>query len=183
MNKGTTLGDRHHCHRLEARVACGQVEKKSMKDISHRPLETMETGILSSPAFATIEGIETREIYPSGHKFFAQGQPASGVYLLYAGGVQLSITDGDGGELVLGLATPGNILGLSATVSGKCHEETAKATAICQAGFITGKDFLHFLGSHPEAAFRIVQVLSDRVAIAFEQLSSIQRGGHRRAPQ
>ncbi|HUZ47768.1 MAG TPA: Crp/Fnr family transcriptional regulator [Terriglobia bacterium] len=154
-----------------------------MKDISHRPLKSMRAGILSSPAFATLERIETREIYPNGHKFFAQGQPASGVYLLYAGGVQLSIADGDGAELILGLATPGNILGLSATVSGKCHEETAEATTDCQAGFITGKDFLHFLGCHPEAAFRIVQVLSDRVAMAFEQLSSIQGGSQRRVPQ
>ncbi len=85
-----------------------------------------------------------------------------------------------GDELVIGVHVPGDILGLSAAVSGMAHEETAVATFACRAGFVSSEDFLHFLGHDPEAAFQIVQLLSGRVTSTLEQLHTV--GAVLRAP-
>jgi CRP/FNR family transcriptional regulator, cyclic AMP receptor protein len=123
---------------------------------------------------AALASIETRKAYPEGYEFFAPGEPASGIYILYGGRARLTLVDREGGELTLGFAEPGDILGLSAAVTGRRHEERAEATLPCQAGFIKGRDFLQFLDHHPEAAFWTVQLLSNRVAAAFEHLSSVR---------
>lgn len=158
-----------------------------MREISHGAFDALGakdiTDILTPSALVAVQAIQTKKIYPEGYEFFAQGQPSSGIYILYTGRVQLSIVDRDGGKLLLGFALPGDILGLSAALSGKCHEERAEATIPCQAGFIKREDFLQFLDHHPEAAFWIVQFLSSRVTIAFEQLSAIRGAPYRRVTQ
>lgn len=123
---------------------------------------------------AALAAIETRRAYPRGYEFFAPGEPALGIYILYGGRARLTLVDSEGEELTLGFAGPGDILGLSAAVTGQRHEERAEATLPCEAGFIKGRDFLHFLGRHPEAAFWTVQHLSQRVATAFAHLSSLR---------
>ena len=135
---------------------------------------------LPPAALAAVRTIETRKAYPQGYKFFAQGQRSAGIYILYGGQARLSITDSEGVELAIGFAKPGDILGLSAAVTGGRHEETAEATLPCQTGFIKGKDFLRFLDHHPEAAFWIVQLLSTRIAVAFESLSCVRGAPSRR---
>ena len=108
--------------------------------------------ILPPASLAALDILQTNAAYPERYKFFTRGQSPSGIYILHAGRVRLSI-DNDNGKLVLGVALPGDILGLSAVVSGHCHEETAEAAIPCQAGFITCKNFLRFVDQHPEAAF------------------------------
>ena len=104
-----------------------------------------------------------------------EGQSPLGIYIVYAGRVELSVTDAHGRQMALGTALPGDILGLSAALSGKYYEETAMAAATCQTGFVKSEDFLQFLGHHPEAAFWVVQLLSDRVTTTLDQLSCINR--------
>lgn len=157
-----------------------------MKDIFHQVYEASEVknpgNVLSPATLADLKSLQTRKIYPEGYEFFARGQSPAGIYILYAGQVRLCINNSDD-KLTLGLALPGDILGLSAVVSGKAYEETAEAALPCRAGFITCKDFLRFLDQHPEAAYWIVQLLSDRVTVAFEQLSSVRGLPSRRAVQ
>jgi len=81
--------------------------------------------------------------------------------------------------MIMGTALPGDILGLSAIVSGKFYEETAVAAVASRTGFVKSKDFLYFVRSHPEAAFWVVQLLSDRVTTTFEQLSSARHASSR----
>lgn len=126
--------------------------------------------ILPPAALTALKTLQTKKVYPQGYEFFVRGQSPSGIYILHAGRVQLSVDNG-GGRLILGFAFPGDILGLSAAVSGKCHEETAEAVTLCRAGFISCTDFLRFTDQHPQAAFWIVQLLSERVTVAFEHLS------------
>lgn len=134
---------------------------------------TQAATILTPSVCRAFKTIASDGAYPAGHKFFAQSQLPSGVYMLYSGRVQLSIAKAGSDELVIGVHVPGDILGLSAAVSGMAHEETAVATFACRAGFISSEDFLHFLDHHPEAAFQIVQLLSGRVTSTMEQLYTV----------
>lgn len=126
-------------------------------------------------ALTALKAIETVKVYPTDSEFYVEGQSPQGIYILYSGRVELSISDNQGRKMVLGLAQPGDILGLSAVLSGKDYEETAEAAAPSQTGFIKTKEFIRFLGNHPEAAFWVVQLLSERVTTTFEHLSCIKR--------
>jgi CRP/FNR family transcriptional regulator, cyclic AMP receptor protein len=125
-------------------------------------------------ALTALRTIQTTKVCPKGHEFFLEGQTPRGIFILYAGRVELSVTDAHGRQLVLATAAPGDVLGLSATVSGRFHEETAVAVVPCRIGFVKCPDFVHFLGHHPAAAFWVVQLLSDRVTTTLDQLSCIQ---------
>jgi CRP/FNR family transcriptional regulator, cyclic AMP receptor protein len=130
-------------------------------------------------AITALRAIQTTKVSPKGFEFFLEGQSPLGIYILYSGRVDLSVTDRHGRQMILGTALPGDILGLSAIVSGKFYEETAVAAVASRTGFVKSKDFLFFVKNHPEAAFWVVQLLSDRVTTTFEQLSSVTHAGSR----
>ena len=148
-----------------------------MKETYAAPRGAPTTGKLRSPlpsvALTALRAIQTAKVCPKGFQFFLEGQPPIGIYILYAGRAELSVTDTHGRQMVLGTALPGDILGLSAVVSGKCYEETAVAMIPSQVGFIKCKDFLSFMDHHPEGAFWVVQLLSERVTTTLEQLSCL----------
>lgn len=127
--------------------------------------------VLPAVALAALRDMQTTKTFPKGHEFFLEGQQPLGVYILYSGRVQLSVTDAHGREMILRTVLPGDILGLSAAVSGKFYEETAVASASTRAGFVQCQEFCHFLENNPEVAFWVVQILSDRVATTLDQLS------------
>jgi len=139
--------------------------------------------LLPPVALTALKAIQKTKVCPKGFDFFLEGQSPLGIYILYAGRVELSVTDIHGRQMVLGLALPGDVLGLSAVVSGKNHEETAEAAVPSQTGFIKCNDFLHFLNHHPEAAFWVVQLLSEQVTATLDQFSCIKHTPSREARQ
>ena len=179
VNKGTVLGDSHHCPPLLERLHSGQLEGSPMKQTFASSIDAPTPGRLRNPlppvAISALRAIQATKVYPKGFEFFLEGQSPVGLYVLYAGCVELSVTDSHARQMVLGSALPGDILGLSAVISGKYYEETAVAAVPSQAGFIKSQDFLHFLSHHSEAAFWVVQLLSDRVTTTLDQLSCISR--------
>lgn len=132
---------------------------------------------------AALGNIQATKIYPKGFEFFLEGQSPLGIYILYSGRVQLSVTDNHGRQMNLGMALSGDILGLSGALSGRCHEETAVAVVPSQAGFIRCRDFLGFMDDHPEAAFWVVQLMSAQVTTTLEQVSCITRTSSHTARQ
>ncbi len=149
-----------------------------MKEIHPLTVDTPMAGklknLLPPVALTVLKSIQETKICPKGFDFFLEGQSPLGIYILYAGRVELTVTDIHGRQMVMGLALPGDVLGLSAVVSGKSHEETAEAAVPSQTGFIKCRDFLRFLDDHPEAAFWVVQLLSEQVAATLDQFSCIQ---------
>jgi CRP/FNR family transcriptional regulator, cyclic AMP receptor protein len=148
-----------------------------MKDTYLPVTDAPPRGKLRSPlapvALTALRAIQTTKVCPKGFELFLEGRKPCGIYILYSGRVELSIADSTGRPMLLGTALPGDVLGLSAAVSGTCYEETAVATVTSQTGFVKRQDFLHFVARHPEAAFWVVQLLSDRVTATLEQLSCI----------
>lgn len=146
-----------------------------MKAIHPPTVATPRPGKGRSPlppeALTAFRSIQTTRFCSKGQELFLEGQAPQGIYILYSGCVELFVTDAHGRQVALGRALPGDILGLSAVLSGKYHEETAVADITCQTGFVKCADFLRFLDHHPEAAFWVVQLLSDRVTTTLEQLS------------
>src|SRR5881392_2611890 len=71
------------------------------------------------------QNIKTTKTFAKGRTIFVEGQPARGVYMLCQGKVKLSTCSPDGKIIILDIAEPGEILGLSSVLSGDDHEMTA----------------------------------------------------------
>ena len=74
---------------------------------------------------------------------------------------------------MLRVATPGEILGLSASMSGKPYELTAEMMDNAQVAFIKRKDLLKFLREHREACLQVVHLLSQDLHIAFDRVRTV----------
>jgi CRP/FNR family transcriptional regulator len=93
---------------------------------------------------------------------FVDGQNPRGIFVLCKGRVKLSLTSSNGKTLILKIAEPGEVLGLSATISGHPYELTAETIDPCQINFVKREDFLRFLKEQRDACFRVAQQLSDK---------------------
>src|SRR6266571_4147604 len=112
---------------------------------------------LPESALQSFEVIKYATAYPKGAVLFVEGQAPRGIFVLCKGRVKLSICATDGKTLILKIAEPGEVLGLSATVSGKAYELTAETIDPCQVNFVKREDFLRFLKEHADACFKVAE--------------------------
>jgi CRP/FNR family transcriptional regulator, cyclic AMP receptor protein len=84
--------------------------------------------------------------------------------------VKLSLSSSDGKTLILKIAEPSEVLGLSATVSGKPYELTAETIDPCQVNFVKRENFLRFLHEHSDVCFRVAEQLSDKYSAACPEI-------------
>ena len=125
------------------------------------------------PPCRSFETIKYATAYPKGAVLFVEGQTPRGIFVLCKGRVKLSICSTDGKTLILKIAEPGEVLGLSATVSGKPYELTAETVDPCQVNFVKREDFLRFLREHSDACFRVAEQLSDKYNSACREIRSL----------
>jgi CRP/FNR family transcriptional regulator, cyclic AMP receptor protein len=128
---------------------------------------------LPASAVQALEAIKYTTAYPKGAVLFVEGQAARGVFILCRGRVKLSICSSDGKTLILKIAEPGEVLGLSASVSGKPYELTAETLDPCQVNFVKREDFLRFLRAHNEVTLRVAEQLSEKYNTACHEIRSL----------
>src|ERR1700686_3204141 len=117
---------------------------------------------LPATALQAFEGIKYATAYPQGAVLFVEGQVPRGIFVLCKGSVKLSINSPNGRTMIVKLAEPGEVLGLSATISGKPYKVTAETLDPCQVNFVKREEFLHFLKDDVEACFKVAQQLSEK---------------------
>ena len=125
---------------------------------------------------ATVQALETIKnttAYPKGAVLFVEGQAPRGVFILCRGRVKLSICSSDGKTLILKIAEAGEVLGLSASVSGKPYELTAETLDPCQVNFVKREDFLRFLREHNDVCLRVAEQLSEKYNTACHEIRSL----------
>ena len=83
-----------------------------------------------------------------------------GALVLCSGKVKLSTTSRDGKVLILRVAEAGDVLGLSAAISGTPHEVTAETAGPCHVNFIEREALLRLMKKNGEMAFHAAQALS-----------------------
>jgi len=76
---------------------------------------------LPPTALQAFESIKYATAYPQGAVLFVEGQLPRGIFVLCKGSVKLSINSPSGRTIIVKLAEPGEVLGLSATISGKTY--------------------------------------------------------------
>jgi CRP/FNR family transcriptional regulator, cyclic AMP receptor protein len=128
---------------------------------------------LPAATLAAFDAIGFANLYPRGALLFVEGQEPRGIYVVCGGRVKLSTCGADGKTIITHIAEPGEVLGLSAVVSGQAHEVTAEMLEAGQTNFIRRDDFMRFLREHSEACLRVAQHLSQHYHTACEQIRSL----------
>jgi CRP/FNR family transcriptional regulator, cyclic AMP receptor protein len=135
---------------------------------------------LPQDALAAFDGIKSAQTCPKGTVLFREGHPAHGVFLLCEGRVRLSVCSENGSRMILRTATPGEVLGLSASLAGGCYQVTAETLDTVRLAAVRRKDLLRFLRQHADACLRIVNLLSQDLHTAYERVRSVGLGHPRR---
>lgn len=111
--------------------------------------------------------------YPAGALLFVEGQAPRGVYVLCSGKVKLSTTSREGKVLILKIAGPGEVLGLSAAISGQLFEVTAETTEPCQVNFLERSALIERIERSGELGLRSSQALSREFQSAYRDIHDL----------
>lgn len=128
---------------------------------------------LPAEALQAFDAIKSTTTVPRGATLFAEGKPARGIYVLCEGRAKLSVCSDTRKRLMLRVAGPGEVLGLSACMSGRPYEVSAEMLDTSQVAFVRRKDLLHFLREHRVACLQVVHLLSQDLHQAYDRVRSI----------
>ncbi len=89
------------------------------------------------------------------------------------GRAKLSTTSSEGKSIILRIAEPGEVLGLTAAVSNAPYEATVETLEPTQANFISQNDFSRFLQEYPEVGMKVAQQLTHNCKCAYNEIRSL----------
>lgn len=135
---------------------------------------------LAPDALEAFDGIKSVRQCAKGTVLFREGQVARAVFLLCRGRVRLSICAENGRRMTLRMANAGELLGLSASLSGGAYEITAEALENSQVAVVRRKDLLRFLRGHREVCLQVVNLLSEDLHVAYDRVRSVGLGRAKR---
>ena len=122
---------------------------------------------------SSLERVTKENRYPAEAVLFMEGQPSPGVMVIVSGRVRLATASADGRSIVVRVAGPGEVLGLSATVVGRPCELTAETLEPSHIKIIAREGFRQWLRAHPELAFQIAQELAEEYNSTCQQLRTM----------
>ncbi len=128
---------------------------------------------LSREAVVRLQSIKATSVYPKGTMLCLEGQPPRGIYVLCTGKAKLSTTSSEGKSIILRIAEPGEVLGLTAAVSNTPYEATVETLEQTQANFISHQDFSRFLQEYPEVGMKVAQQLTHNCKCAYNEIRSL----------
>jgi CRP/FNR family transcriptional regulator, cyclic AMP receptor protein len=116
---------------------------------------------LSPLALAEYDTMATRLSLPKDSVLFAEGEMPSAVAVVCEGRLKLTRSSREGKTLLVRIAKPGDVLGLSSALLKIPYEVTARAIERTQIKTFRHADFLHFIQSHAEGGLHAAESLSD----------------------
>jgi CRP/FNR family transcriptional regulator len=127
-----------------------------------------------SPATTSgLEAIKFTAVYPKGSVLFVEGEEPRGLFILCRGRVKLTTSSTEGKTLIVKIAEPGEVLGVSATMLGRPYEVSAETLEPAQVNFIRRDNFMTFLQTYPEACMHTAQQLSEKYHAAQREIRSL----------
>jgi CRP/FNR family cyclic AMP-dependent transcriptional regulator len=121
----------------------------------------------------SLDGASYHSVMPPSAVLFVEGQSPRGVYVLCSGRVRLYTTSKEGKVLILKHAEPGEVLGLSAAVSGTNYEMTAETLSACQVNFVSRRDLMNLLQKESEVGVHAAQALSREFQGAYRDIHEL----------
>jgi CRP-like cAMP-binding protein len=110
-----------------------------------------------------IAALAMRRAYAEGAIIFMRGDPGDSLCGVVRGRVRISVSRPGGKEVFLNIMTPGETFGEIALLDGEPRTATATAMVRTELFIIPREQFLHLLGSEPQLAAHLIQLLCRRV--------------------
>jgi len=111
--------------------------------------------------------------YPGGAVLFVEGQTPRGAFGLCSGKAKLSTTSREGKVLILKIAEAGEVLGLSAVISGEPFELTAETAGPCQVNFVEREVLMRLMEKNGEFGLHASQALSREFQSAYRDMHDL----------
>jgi CRP/FNR family cyclic AMP-dependent transcriptional regulator len=121
----------------------------------------------------SLDSASYHSVMPPGALLFVEGQSPRGVYVLCSGKVKLSTTSKEGKVLILKQAEAGEVLGLSAAISGTNYEMSAETCTPCQLNFVSRHDLTALLQNQSEVGVHAAQSLSREFQSAYRDIHDL----------
>jgi CRP/FNR family transcriptional regulator len=121
----------------------------------------------------TFSGSSHPGTYPGSAVLFVEGQMPRGAFLLCSGRVKLSTTSRDGKVLILKIAEAGEMLGLSAVISGTAYEVTAETSVPCHVNFVERSALIDLIARNGELGLRAAEALSREFQSAYRDIHDL----------
>jgi CRP/FNR family transcriptional regulator, cyclic AMP receptor protein len=108
--------------------------------------------------------------HPRRAVLFRKGDPGTNMMVVLRGRVKICTHSDDGKELVLNIVNPGEVFGEIALLDGSDRTADAVTLDDCELLILERRDFVPFLGRHPEACMKLFRVLCERIRRTSELL-------------
>ncbi|QHS50984.1 Crp/Fnr family transcriptional regulator [Edaphobacter sp. 12200R-103] len=128
---------------------------------------------LGEDAMRFLESVSTSAERPRGATFFRQGDQCEAVYILCSGRAKLSTISREGRTMILRIADPGYVLGLSAMLSEGVHQVTVEALEPCHVKVINRRALMEMLQRYGEASVGVAKALASECCSGFDEVRRI----------
>jgi CRP/FNR family transcriptional regulator len=128
---------------------------------------------LNGDELADLVGLTTERSFVEDESIFWEGDTPGWFYIVAEGKVKVVKHSSLGKEFIIAFFGRGEMFGEVAVFANKTYPASAQAVAETKVLGIRREDFLSFLGSRPQVALRIINVLGERLRDAQGRLRDL----------
>jgi len=122
--------------------------------------------VADSELLAALEKIASPVDCTEDRVLFAQGEPATGLYVLRAGKGLLTMTSERGEAVVATSVGPGTLLGLPGVIGNQPYSLTGVVLKGAEVGYVPREEFSQLMLREPSLSLRVLRVLAAEVRTA-----------------
>ena len=119
------------------------------------------------------------KVYTNGEVITRQGEQGRSMFVVQSGEVEVVIDEGDR-ELRLSTLQKGDVFGEMALFTGSPRSATVRAVGEARVLTVDRRGFLRRVHEDPSVAFRILQKLSERVALLDDEVVRLRASSRRK---
>ena len=112
------------------------------------------------------ESLTRNRIYKKGDIIYNEDTPSFGPYYVSKGTVKVFMTDRNGREVILRLATTGDIIGHGYLFGERNHKDSSRAIEETQCHFLDGNDFQDLMMKNPGFGVEIMKKIGQELTFA-----------------
>lgn len=128
---------------------------------------------VSPAALEALNATKLTALHPKSSPLFTEGEMPRAVFILCTGRAKVTTSSAEGKTLIVRIAQPGEVLGVSGTILGAPYEVSAETLDPGQVSLIKRSDFLRLLNTHADLTLNAVRQLSAKYHVAQREIRSL----------
>ena len=112
-------------------------------------------------------------VVKAGTVIYGKGDPGDSLFAVITGTVQISVPSVEGKDTVFAQLAAGEIVGEIALLDGRPRSADVAAVTDCELMVINRRDFVPLIHDHPELAFRLIDILCEKLRRTNDQVERV----------